>query len=45
MQLKKLTFDVKLDIENLFDIDYQKIAYYPMPGRTILVSVTSQLLK
>ncbi|TFG44458.1 MAG: TonB-dependent receptor, partial [Bacteroidia bacterium] len=39
------SFDLNLIIENLFDVNYQNIAYYPMPGRSFLVSIVLQLKK
>lgn len=30
---------IKLSVNNLFDIDYQSVAWYPMPGRNYLISL------
>jgi iron complex outermembrane receptor protein len=37
--------DLRLIIENMFDASFQNIAYYPMPGRSYLVSIIFQLKK
>jgi vitamin B12 transporter len=37
------SYDMGFIIENLFNASYQNIAYYPMPGRSFLVSLTFQL--
>jgi vitamin B12 transporter len=37
--------DAGFAIENLFDINYQNIAYYPMPGRNFLLTIMFQLKK
>lgn len=39
LRAKQLLFDMNIRIENLFNIDYQNIAWYPMPGRSFLVSL------
>jgi iron complex outermembrane receptor protein len=39
------SYDVGFIIENLFNASYQNIAYYPMPGRSYLVSIVFQLNK
>jgi len=38
-------YDINLLIENLFNVNYQSIAYYPMPGRAFLFSVLFQFSK
>lgn len=32
--LNKSSFDIRFKLENIFDISYQTIQYYPQPGRT-----------
>lgn len=38
---KNLLFDIK--VENLFNAAYERIAYYPMPGRTFTFQLTGTL--
>jgi len=38
-------FDLGFIVENLFNTSYQNIAYYPMPGRSFLVSIIFQFKK
>ncbi len=42
---RNITYDLNLLIENLFNANYQSIAYYPMPGRAFLFSVLFQFRK
>lgn len=42
---KGALIDINLNIENLFDINYQSIAYYPLPGRYFLAKIIFQLSK
>ncbi len=37
--------DLSLSVDNLFDAAYQNIAYYPMPGRNVCLSVSYQFNK
>ena len=37
--------DLGFIVENLFNASYQNIAYYPMPGRSFLVSIVFQFKK
>lgn len=39
------SYDAGFIIENIFNTIYQNIAYYPMPGRNYLFTVTFQLIK
>jgi iron complex outermembrane receptor protein len=39
------SFGLNVLIENIFSVSYQNIAYYPMPGRSFLVSIVCQLKK
>jgi vitamin B12 transporter len=36
-------FDFNFKIENLFNVNYQAIAWYPMPGRTFIISLIYKL--
>jgi len=38
--LRKTRLDVYFKIENLFNIDYQTIAYYPQPGRSYFMTLS-----
>ncbi len=42
---RKNTLHLKFDIKNIFDVNYQAIAYYPMPGRSFCFSLYSQIIK
>lgn len=37
--------DISFDIDNLFDINYETIAYYPLPGRTFMIKLLVQIIK
>lgn len=37
--------DLCLSVDNLFDADYQNIAWYPMPGRTFRLRFMFQIIK
>jgi len=37
--------DLKFQIDNLFNVDYQAIAWYPMPGRAYSVKLLIQFIK
>jgi iron complex outermembrane receptor protein len=39
MRLKKFVLSLQLEINNLFDLDYQSIANRPMPGRNYAVTL------
>ncbi len=39
------TIDINFGIENVFDINYQSIAQYPLPGRSYFIKVLFQLIK
>jgi outer membrane cobalamin receptor len=39
----KNSFEFNLKVENLTNINYQTIAWYPMPGRTFLISIIYKL--
>jgi iron complex outermembrane receptor protein len=44
-KLKSSSVDVNFCIDNLFNIYYQSIAYYPLPGRSYLVKFLFQIVK
>ena len=37
--VKKNSFDIRFEVNNLWDAEYQAIEYYPMPGRNYRLSV------
>lgn len=39
------SLDINFKIDNIFGVNYQAIAYYPMPGRAYLFSITYRLAK
>lgn len=39
---RKSSFDINLKIDNIFSTNYQTIAWYPMPGRSYMLSVIYQ---
>jgi vitamin B12 transporter len=41
----KNSFDINLKVDNLFNINYQAIAWYPMPGRSFILSIIYQFVK
>ncbi|MCF8275701.1 MAG: TonB-dependent receptor [Flavobacteriales bacterium] len=41
---KKHTIGINLTVDNLFDKDYQTIAWRPMPGRSFLINLNYQFL-
>lgn len=45
LNTKKSSVGFTFTVENIFNINYQNIAYYPMPGRSFLASVVFQLNK
>lgn len=45
MNAGNVSFDLGFIIENLFNTSYQNIAYYPMPGRSFLLSIVFQFKK
>jgi iron complex outermembrane receptor protein len=45
LAMKKTLTDIRLGVENIFNIDYQNIAYYPMPRRNFMASVIFQIKK
>ena len=36
---RKLTIEANLNIENIWDVDYEVVKYYPMPGRAIMIGL------
>ena len=45
LNLKGNTLDLNFQIDNLFNINYQTIAYYPLPGRSYSLKLLIQILK
>jgi vitamin B12 transporter len=45
LPLHGTSIDINFNLENLFDINYQSIAQYPMPGRSYLLKVLFQFIK
>lgn len=45
IKLSHHSIDVSLSVNNLFDAAYQNIAYYPMPGRNMYLTVAYQFRK
>ena len=43
--LKRTVMDICFDIENVFNIVYQSIAYYPLPGRSFNLKLSFQIIK
>ncbi len=43
--LKGSSIDMNFNIDNLFNINYQSIAYYPLPGRSYIVKILVQIIK
>jgi len=42
VKIKDSLFDLNLNIENLFDVYYQSIAHFPLPGRTYSLKLLVQ---
>jgi iron complex outermembrane receptor protein len=45
LTLKQILLDLNFEIENLFDVTYQNIAYYPLPGRAYTLKLLIQFSK
>jgi iron complex outermembrane receptor protein len=45
LNFKGNIFDINFGIENLFNINYHTIAYYPLPGRSFSAKVLIQIIK
>jgi outer membrane cobalamin receptor len=43
--VKESSVDMNFSIDNLFDINYQSIAYYPLPGRSYFIKILVKLIK
>jgi iron complex outermembrane receptor protein len=43
LSVKGSSIDVNLTIDNLFNVNYQTIAYYPLPGRSYFIKINFQL--
>jgi vitamin B12 transporter len=45
LKMKGNTFDLNFQIDNIFDVNYQTIAFYPLPGRSYSLKLLIQILK
>ncbi len=45
MNSKNTSYDLSVIVDNLFNVSYQDIAWYPMPGRAYSLSIVFQLKK
>jgi vitamin B12 transporter len=45
LPLRSASIDISLNINNLFAINYQSIAHYPMPGRSYFMKILVQIIK
>jgi vitamin B12 transporter len=45
LPLKTSSIDINLSIDNIFNVNYQSIAYYPLPGRFFNMKILIQLVK
>jgi iron complex outermembrane receptor protein len=45
LTLKSTSIDLNFSIDNLFNIYYQSIAYFPLPGRSFLFKIVFQIVK
>jgi iron complex outermembrane receptor protein len=45
LPLKASSIDINLSIDNIFNVNYQSIAYYPLPGRFFNMKILLQLIK
>ena len=45
LPLHNTLIDINFEVENLFNINYQSIAQYPLPGRSYLIRILFQFIK
>lgn len=45
VKIKDSLLDLNVNVNNLFDINYQSIAHFPLPGRTYSIKLSVQLNK
>ena len=45
LKLKRNSLDISFKIDNLFKVNYQSIAYFPLPGRSYFVNLSFQIAK
>ena len=45
INVRNLLFDLNFKIDNIFNADYQTMAYYPQPGRSYFIRIMFQLVK
>lgn len=43
--LKRSSFDINFRVDNIFNVTYQSIAYYPLPGRSYNLTLLVQIAK
>jgi outer membrane cobalamin receptor len=43
--MKNSSIDLNFNIDNLFNVNYQSIAYYPLPGRSFFMKILFQMTK
>ena len=43
--VKASFIDLNINIDNIFNVDYQSIAYYPLPGRSYSLKILVQIIK
>jgi hypothetical protein len=45
LSVGEITLDLSLSINNIFNSEYQSVAYYPMPGRSFFLKLKFNLIK
>jgi iron complex outermembrane receptor protein len=45
VSLERVSADINFRVDNLFNVNYQSIAYYPQPGRSYFISIKLQYEK
>jgi iron complex outermembrane receptor protein len=45
LNLKGNFLDINFDVDNVFNINYQSIAHYPLPGRSYSMRILVQIVK
>jgi iron complex outermembrane receptor protein len=43
--VKSSLLDISIDIDNVFNISYQSVADYPLPGRSYNIKISIQIVK
>jgi outer membrane cobalamin receptor len=44
LPVKRSSIDLSFSVDNLFNVNYQTIAYYPLPGRSYFLKINFQLV-